>query len=108
MTIIWCGSLVFLINQLRKSLFRTENIPFKYIDKIKRIGVYYMCLDDSMICIYQQTQIAWKIKRPDACPVVIFRISLEYVNITHLIKLNRKTAPSKRIISIGDSFSFRI
>lgn len=44
MTIAWCGSLSFLLNQLRKSLFRTENIPFIYNDKIKRIGVYYMCL----------------------------------------------------------------
>ena len=46
MTITWCGSLAFLLNQLRESLFRTENIPFIYNDKIKRIGVYYMCLDD--------------------------------------------------------------
>ena len=49
MTVTWCGSLAFLLNQLRKSLFRTEIIPFKYNDKIKRIGVYYMCLDDLLL-----------------------------------------------------------
>ena len=49
MTITWCGSLAFLLNQLRKSLFRTEHIPFIYNDKIKRIGVYYMCLDNLLL-----------------------------------------------------------
>ncbi len=49
MTVTWCGSLAFLINQLRKSLFGTENIPFIYNDKIRRIGVYYMCLDDLLL-----------------------------------------------------------
>ena len=49
MTVTWCGSLAFLLNQLKRSLFRTENIPFIYNDKIKRIGVYYMCLDDLLL-----------------------------------------------------------
>ena len=49
MVVIWDGTLAVLLNQLRKSLFRTENIPFIYNDKIKRIGVYYMCLDDLLL-----------------------------------------------------------
>ena len=38
MTVTWCGSLAFLLNQLRKSLFRTENIPFICNDSVNEIN----------------------------------------------------------------------
>ena len=46
MVIIWTGSLAVLLTQLVRSLYISERIPDNIEDHIKRIGVYYMCIDD--------------------------------------------------------------
>ena len=46
MTVIWGGTLAVLLARLRKSLFRVDRIKYNVEDQIKRIGVYYMCIDD--------------------------------------------------------------
>lgn len=44
--IIWGGTLALLLNKLRRSPFRAEKITFSTEEQFKRIGVYYMCIDD--------------------------------------------------------------
>ena len=46
MTIIWAGTLAVLLNRFRRSLFRLTRIEHDINAQIKRIGVYYMCIDD--------------------------------------------------------------
>ena len=46
MTIIWGGTLAVLLSRFSKSLFRISKIKFSEKDQFKRIGVYYMCIDD--------------------------------------------------------------
>ena len=49
MIIIWGGSLAFLLNRLRKTPYITEKYQFRLEDNIKRISVYYMCIDDLLL-----------------------------------------------------------
>ena len=46
MTIIWGGTLAVILAKLKKKLFRVEKHNYNVEDQIKRIGVYYMCIDD--------------------------------------------------------------
>lgn len=46
MIVVWTGNLGIILNQLRKRLFRTEKCKYSIQNQIKRIGVYYMCIDD--------------------------------------------------------------
>ena len=46
MTIIWGGTLAILLNRFRRKLFRVTEIRHDIDAQIKRIGVYYMCIDD--------------------------------------------------------------
>ena len=46
MTVIWGGTLAVLLSRFRRSLFRISKIKFNEKDQFKRIGVYYMCIDD--------------------------------------------------------------
>ena len=46
MTIIWGGTLAVILTKLRRKLFRVDKQRFSVEDQIKRIGVYYMCIDD--------------------------------------------------------------
>ena len=46
MTVIWGGTLAVLLARLRKSLFRVDKLSCSVEDRIKRLGVYYMCIDD--------------------------------------------------------------
>lgn len=46
MTIIWSGTLAILLSRFRRKLFRVDKIRYSVEDQIKRIGVYYMCIDD--------------------------------------------------------------
>ena len=46
MTVIWVGTLATLLSRLQKKLFRVERLKYSVEDHIKRIGVYYMCIDD--------------------------------------------------------------
>lgn len=45
-TVVWCGSLAILLNRLQKKLFKITNARNDINDRIKRLGVYYMCIDD--------------------------------------------------------------
>ena len=46
MTVIWGGTLAILLNRFRRNLFRVTRIRQDIDAQIKRIGVYYMCIDD--------------------------------------------------------------
>lgn len=48
MTIVWTGFLAILLKRinLKKTTYRIENIKYSIDDQAKRIGVYYMCIDD--------------------------------------------------------------
>ena len=46
MTIIWGGTLAVILAKLRRKLFRVDKQRYSVEDQIKRIGVYYMCIDD--------------------------------------------------------------
>lgn len=46
MTIIWGGTLAVLLSQFRKKPFRVTRLKHDIDAQIKRIGVYYMCIDD--------------------------------------------------------------
>ena len=49
MTVIWGGTLAVLLAQFTRKLFRVDKIKYSVEDQIKRIGVYYMCIDDLTI-----------------------------------------------------------
>ena len=44
--VTWFGTLVVLLNKLWKTRFKAIREIYSVKDQIKRIGVYYMCLDD--------------------------------------------------------------
>ncbi len=46
MTVIWGGTLAVLLSRLRKRLYQVDKLNYNVDDQIKRIGVYYMCIDD--------------------------------------------------------------
>lgn len=46
MVVIWGGTLAVLLKQLWKAIFKIENISVSVEQNTKRIGVYYMCIDD--------------------------------------------------------------
>ena len=49
MLVIWLSSLAVIINQLRRKYYKISKQIFKHEDQIKRIGVYYMCIDDAIL-----------------------------------------------------------
>ena len=49
MVITWLGSLAVLIRLHWRRIFKPTRFELNPQDKIKRIGVYYMCIDDLMI-----------------------------------------------------------
>ena len=44
--VIWGGTLALFLNKLWRSLFMAEKIAFSAEEQFKRVGVYYMCIDD--------------------------------------------------------------
>ena len=46
MTIVWGGTLAVLLSRVKKRPFRISRLRYSIEDQIKRIGVYYMCIDD--------------------------------------------------------------
>ena len=46
MTIIWGGTLVVLLNKLWRTSYKVVRENYSVEDQIKRIGVYFMCIDD--------------------------------------------------------------
>ena len=49
MVITWLGSLAVLIRLQWCQNYKPTRFEFNTQDTIKRIGVYYMCIDDLMI-----------------------------------------------------------
>ena len=45
MTVVWYGTLALLLNQLQRKPFKVTHINHDVEAQIKRIGVYYMCID---------------------------------------------------------------
>lgn len=46
MTIVWCGTLAVLLIRLKRIPYKMTRIKHDIKAQIKRIGVYYMCIDD--------------------------------------------------------------
>ena len=46
MTVVWYGTLALLLNQLQRKPFKVTRIRHDEAERIKRLGVYYMCIDD--------------------------------------------------------------
>ena len=49
MTIIWGGTLAVVLTVISKNTYRLIKERFNVKDRIKRLGVYYMCLTDGLI-----------------------------------------------------------
>ena len=49
MTIIWCGTLALLLNRLQRNPFAVTHIKYDMNERIKRLGVYYLCIDDLLL-----------------------------------------------------------
>ena len=46
MTIFWGGTLALLLAKLKSKPYEVTRIKHDVKDRIKRLGVYYMCIDD--------------------------------------------------------------
>ena len=46
MTIVWGGTLVILLNRLQRTPYRVTRIKHDVNAQIKRLGVYYMRIDN--------------------------------------------------------------
>lgn len=46
MTIVWGGTLVVLLARLKRNPYEVTYIKHDVNAQIKRLGVYYMCIDD--------------------------------------------------------------
>ena len=44
-TVIWGGTLVFLMAKLKRKPYKMTHIKQNANERIKRLGVYYMCID---------------------------------------------------------------
>ena len=45
MTIVWGGTLALLLAKLKRKPYEVTRIKHDVKDRIKRLGVYYMCID---------------------------------------------------------------
>ena len=46
MTIVWCGTLAVLLARLKRKPCEVTRIKHDVNERVKRLGVYYMCIDD--------------------------------------------------------------
>ena len=46
MTIVWCGTMAVLLARLKRKPYEVTRIKHDETERIKRLGVYYMCIDD--------------------------------------------------------------
>ena len=46
MTIVWGGTLAVLMAKLKGNPYKVTRIKQDVTERIKRLGVYYMCIDD--------------------------------------------------------------
>ena len=44
--VIWGGTLAILLSRFMRSLYKVEKVLFSETEQFKRVGVYYMCIDD--------------------------------------------------------------
>ncbi|MBR6210505.1 MAG: hypothetical protein IKQ81_05090 [Clostridiales bacterium] len=44
--VVWGGTLAILLNRFMRSLYKVEKVMFSEKEQFKRVGVYYMCIDD--------------------------------------------------------------
>ncbi len=45
-TVIWCRTLALLLAKLKRKPYEVTHIKHDVKARIKRLGVYYMCIDD--------------------------------------------------------------
>ena len=45
-TVVWGGTLAFLMAKLKGNLYKGTRIKQDAAERIKRLGVYYICIDD--------------------------------------------------------------
>ena len=45
-TIVWGGTLAVLLAKLKRMPYEVSHIKHETSERIKRLGVYYMCIDD--------------------------------------------------------------
>ena len=45
-TVVWGGTLAFLMAKLKGMPYKVTHIKQYETERIKRLGVYYMCIDD--------------------------------------------------------------
>ena len=45
-TVIWGGILALLLAKLKRKPYKVTRIKHDVNERIKRLGVYYMCIDD--------------------------------------------------------------
>ncbi len=46
MTIVWGGTLAVILAKLKRKPYKVTRIKHDVNERIKRLGVYYMCIDD--------------------------------------------------------------
>ena len=46
MTVVWVGTFVIVLKQITRRLFHIDKYKHSAKKQMKRIGVYYMCIDD--------------------------------------------------------------
>ena len=46
MTIVWGGTLAVILARLKRKPYEVTHIKYDLNARIKRLGVYYMCIDD--------------------------------------------------------------
>ena len=49
MTIVWGGTLTFLLVKLKRKPYEVNRIKHDEAERVKRSGVYYMCIDDLLL-----------------------------------------------------------
>lgn len=46
MTIVWGGTLAVILAKLKRKPYKVTRIKHDVNERIKRLGVYFMCIDD--------------------------------------------------------------
>lgn len=45
-TVVWGGTLAVILAKLKRNPYKVTRIKHDEAERIKRLGVYYMCIDD--------------------------------------------------------------
>ena len=45
-TVVWGGTLAVILAKLKRKPYKVTRIKHDEAERIKRLGVYYMCIDD--------------------------------------------------------------